>query len=601
MVGTGMRTCTRRLRVPRAAVIAVAVSTAVALAPAGPTVWAAAGPPRVVPGQAVPVHAVAAHPVKVPPMPVSRLVPVVWPAAGTGTASLPAQAAPVAATGGDPTALPAGATAGSAQVGTTPVWVGPAATQDTASTAAPRQATTADQVSYPPYAEHGPLAARPAGAPNPAAPAAPATGTPSVAASPTDRTTAAAIPVRSAHVTVLPHRTATGLGITGAVFSVTRADGTSAPGTVHVSVDYTGFRSAYGGDYAARLHLVELPACALTTPGMAACRQQTALSSADDVTTNRIGADVTLSGGAAVVLAATTSAQGSGGDYAAEPVSEMDQWISGNSSGTYRYSYPIDAPLVPGGLRPDASLQYDSQLTDGVTAATNPGASEVGDGWQSPAPGYLEVDYQTCAANFNEPDILDLCNQVQEESLTQGGATTAIVLSTGNNYKEEGDDGSAVQQLSGGGWEVIGSNGTRSYYGLNKLPGWVTGDAQTNSAWTVPLWAGNTEQSTAAPWRYMLDYVVDAKGNAIAYFYNTQTNSYATHGGSTANGPYTAGGVLAKVEYGLRDNGNIYTQTPAAEIDYTYATTARTPQPTSPAPTAPPVRSPRRPSGPVTR
>ncbi|MFD5429100.1 hypothetical protein [Streptomyces sp. NPDC127084] len=41
---------------------------------------------------------------------------------------------------------------------------------------------------------------------------------------------------------------------------------------VRVEVDYSSFRGAYGGDCAARLRLVELRACALTTPDQAKCR-----------------------------------------------------------------------------------------------------------------------------------------------------------------------------------------------------------------------------------------------------------------------------------------------------------------------------------------
>jgi RHS repeat-associated protein len=373
---------------------------------------------------------------------------------------------------------------------------------------------------------------------------------------------------------VLSHQVADALGITGAVFTVARADGTDAAGRVHVSFDYAGFRDAYGGDYASRLHLVELPSCAVTTPHVASCHEQTPLVSGNDVTTSQAGADVIVpdaSAGAAV-LAVTASAQGSGGDYAVEPVSETSQWLSGNSSGAYTYTYSVTVPPVPGGLAPDASLQYDSQLADGINAAVNPQASEVGDGWKSPVPGDIEIDYQTCAANFAEPDILDLCDQVQEESLTQHGATTAIVLSSSDTYKKETDDTSDIQQVSDGGWEIISPDGTQYYYGLDKLPGWTSGDPETNSIWTVPLWSGNEEENTAAPWRYMLDYVVDPNGDSIAYFYNTQSNYYATDGGSTANGAYTSGGVLVKTEYGLRNNGNVYSQTPAAEINYTYST-----------------------------
>jgi RHS repeat-associated protein len=476
--------------------------------------------------------------------------------------------------------MPGGRTPGSARAGNTTVWVGPAATRGAVTPA--RQKTKADQAQYPRYRQHGRLAARPRGAP-----ATGRSGRAPAVASPAYRpktlsgsaAQAGTAPVWSARVRVLPHQVAKALGIAGTVFTVARADGSAAAGRVHVSFDYAGFEYAYGGNYAARLRLVELPSCALTTPRAAACATQTPLVSGDDVAAATAGADVIVPGSTAaqpghgVVLALTPSAQGSTGDYAAEPVSEMDQWLSTGSSGAYKYTDDIAVPPVPGGLEPNASLQYDSQLTDGITAAVNPEASEVGDGWKSTAPGYIETNYQTCAANWSEPDILDLCDQVETTSLSMNGAVGPIVLPSSGGDKREADDTSDVQPLSGGGWEIIDPDGAQYYYGLNKLPGWTTGDPLTNSIWTVPLWAGGSELTTAAPWRYMLDYEVDAEGDSIAYFYNTQNNYYATDGGSTGNGAYTAGGVLSKVEYGLRNNGNVFSQTPAAEINYTYSTT----------------------------
>src|SRR5256885_1081093 len=54
-------------------------------------------------------------------------------------------------------------------------------------------------------------------------------------------------------------------GVSGVVLSLTRAAGSAAAGRVSVSVDYGGFRDAFGGGYANRLRLVGLPGCALTT------------------------------------------------------------------------------------------------------------------------------------------------------------------------------------------------------------------------------------------------------------------------------------------------------------------------------------------------
>jgi hypothetical protein len=108
-------------------------------------------------------------------------------------------------------------------------------------------------------------------------------------------------------------------------------------------------RQAAGGNYAARLHLVELPACALTTPRLAQCRKQKPIRSVDNVHDTRIGADVRLPGltesravgggvtaalmsavsPAPLVLAATAAASGSGsaGNFGAEPLSKGHAWV----------------------------------------------------------------------------------------------------------------------------------------------------------------------------------------------------------------------------------------------------------------------------------
>jgi hypothetical protein len=65
-------------------------------------------------------------------------------------------------------------------------------------------------------------------------------------------------------VRVLPHQDAAKLGVAGMVFVATPAAG--GRGKVQLGLDYAAFAQAYGGNYADRLHLVQLPACALTTP-----------------------------------------------------------------------------------------------------------------------------------------------------------------------------------------------------------------------------------------------------------------------------------------------------------------------------------------------
>lgn len=367
------------------------------------------------------------------------------------------------------------------------------------------------------------------------------------------------------------------------MFTVGRADGSAAAGRAHISLDYASFANAYGGGFGSRLHLVMLPACALTTPQLAACRVETPLVSANDTRAARVGADVVLPASSpahAIVLAATASSQGSGGNFGAEPLSEENEWETDGSSGAYTYSYPVQVPPVPGGLAPAVALNYSSQNVDGLNASTNNEASSIGDGWTY-EPGFVEADYPTCATNALEPDTLDLCSAPAELTITMDGTTTPLVVTSSGSIHPEADGAQQVIALSGGGYEVIEADGTQYWFGLNKLPGYAAGDQTTNSIWTVPVWSNGG--FATATWRYMLDYVVDPKGNALAYFYNTQTNYYAEGNGQSegtvANGAYTQGGSLTKIEYGLRA-GSIYSQTPAAQVNLAYGGTVRQDAPT---------------------
>ncbi|WP_285679654.1 hypothetical protein, partial [Kitasatospora phosalacinea] len=65
-------------------------------------------------------------------------------------------------------------------------------------------------------------------------------------------------------------------GVHGVLFSVGAegAEGGAGASATEVTVDPSSFRAAFGGDYAARLRLVRLPACVLTTPERPECQTQ---------------------------------------------------------------------------------------------------------------------------------------------------------------------------------------------------------------------------------------------------------------------------------------------------------------------------------------
>ncbi|WP_344554320.1 hypothetical protein, partial [Kitasatospora saccharophila] len=128
-------------------------------------------------------------------------------------------------------------------------------------------------------------------------------------------------------------------GVHGVLFSL---GGEEGAGAVDVKVDPSSFRAAFGGDYAARLRLVRLPACVLTTPERAECQAQSPVEAVPEVPLSaRVdlsaaagegGAGLRLSslestpagsgsGSGAMVLAATSAPDGSSGSYSATTLS----------------------------------------------------------------------------------------------------------------------------------------------------------------------------------------------------------------------------------------------------------------------------------------
>ncbi|MFJ2936588.1 RHS repeat domain-containing protein [Streptomyces sp. NPDC087219] len=377
--------------------------------------------------------------------------------------------------------------------------------------------------------------------------------------------------------------------------------GKAGTGT-RVQVDYSAFRDAYGGDWASRLRLVRLPACALTTPDKDVCRVRTPLTTTNDTRAGTLSAPVALSG--ATVLAATAGAEGSSGDYKATSLSASGTWSAGEANGSFAWSYPVEVPAVPGGIQPTISLDYSSQAVDGRTAASNNQPSWIGDGWNW-EPGFIERRYKACNDDqtdaTNTTRVGDLCWFNDNATLNLGGKSTELVFEDGKGWQEAGGSGATVEKLTGaangdGGsdgvdgkgehWKVTTTDGTQYFFGRNRLPGWkdngtAADDPVTNSTWTVPVFGNQTGEpcydSSFADgwcqqaWRWQLDYVVDPHGNAMAYYWNTEKNNYGrnvseTTGKSTATS-YVRGGWLDHIDYGLRDDA-VYTGKAMGQVDF---------------------------------
>ncbi|MBV1854116.1 RHS repeat domain-containing protein [Catellatospora tritici] len=378
--------------------------------------------------------------------------------------------------------------------------------------------------------------------------------------------------------------------MTGLLVSAQAVDASGA-GRVAVSVDLSSIAGEYGADWVRRARLAQLPACALTTPSVPACQVQTPVPTSVDAKSQTVTATVTLdapmsaarrtaavssadgTAGASgmVVLASLTAPTSNAGDYTATSLAPSGSWSAGGSSGGFSYSYPIAVPPVPGGPGPSVALSYSSQSVDGKMVSTNSQSSWVGDGWDY-TPGSIEQTYVSCKDNpqGTAKNTSDSCWAGQIVHVSAGSISGDLVYdATSAKWKLSNDNGEKVEQVRTLGingtfdglyWKITTQDGTQYYFGRNQLPGWVSGKAVTNSAWTQPVYSpysgdpcySKTNHLCTMAYRWNLDYVVDVHHNATAYFYNARTNYYGQNGGTTGVS-YVRSGELDHIDYGIVD------------------------------------------------
>ncbi|MCX5092643.1 polymorphic toxin-type HINT domain-containing protein [Streptomyces sp. NBC_00365] len=399
-----------------------------------------------------------------------------------------------------------------------------------------------------------------------------------------------------ATVRVLDAKTTQRAGVDGVLFTLQPQQGTKG-NTVGVSVDYSSFAQAYGGAYAARLKLVRLPACAATTPGSSKCTTATPVATDNDVLAHRLTASSLVlatsdsTDAAPMVLAATSGTSSDHGDYDASPLSASSTWNTNLNTGDFTWSYDMPLPAVPGSFAPQVDLSYSSGGVDGRTSNTNNQTSWVGDGF-SLWSGSIERSYKPCAddgvTNADGKKPGDLCWAYDNAVMSFNGHSGELIPTGADSFKLKGDDGTKIDRVYGTArdngdkdqeyWRVTTTDGTQYYFGYNKLPGWSSGDETTDSTWTVPVYGDDDKEPCHAAtfaaswcqqaWRWNLDYAVDVHGNAIAYYYNKETNYYARNLAAADETQYDRGGYLDRIEYGLKSS-SMYGTKPLAKVDFT--------------------------------
>ncbi|MFJ7911042.1 RHS repeat domain-containing protein [Kitasatospora sp. NPDC096204] len=369
-------------------------------------------------------------------------------------------------------------------------------------------------------------------------------------------------------------------GVNGALLGVTDAGEGAQAGRVQVGIDIQAWAKNAGANWASRARIVQLPGCALTTPGAVGCGTRTPVPSHRDASTGRLVAEVDVpqpttsvaaksfasgaSGSPAgtastVALAVEAEAKGSGGDFTASPITPSASWQAGGNAGNFTYGYTAELPSALAGPAPDVSFGYDSSAVDGKTASTNAQPSWIGEGWDW-QPGSIVRAYKGCKdAGIDKSG--DQCWGGDLLQLSLAGHAGQLVKDDKScEWHLQGEDGTKVERLTGQNngawngeaWRITTTEGTQYYFGANHLPGGDGTDQASNSVSTVPVyWPGGQDPclKTGSPatsswnqmgWQWSLDYVVDPHQNLITYRYDQEQNYYARGGGqNNGNGTRT--------------------------------------------------------------
>ncbi len=390
-------------------------------------------------------------------------------------------------------------------------------------------------------------------------------------------------------VRVLDREAVAPAGGIGLGLQVSRTDGVDAPGQVQVDIDYSGFKYAYGADFASRLRLVKVPACALQTPDAESCADREFVPVDNDTDSGTLTATVTAaadtgSAGAsaqlmreagsssASVYAVTSSSSSDAGDYRASTLSPTGSWEVSTGSGSFNYSVPIQVPAPPMGSAPSLAMSYDSQSVDGRTSASNNQASWSGMGWDLNV-GFIERRYRNCTED-GLPTIGDMCwdspNSAKEPDgaayvISLNGTTSELIQDNNGSgaYHLKNDPGWRVQRLfdghgagrNGEYWVISTQDGQRYYFGWGRSERTSTATA---SVFTVPV-VGNDagepchdqfpEPCTQA-WRWNLDRAVDANEVETMYFYDKEYNHYRSVANTDKAREYVSSGYVKEIQYG---------------------------------------------------
>jgi RHS repeat-associated protein len=408
---------------------------------------------------------------------------------------------------------------------------------------------------------------------------------------------AVSAPARLA-VSVADRAATVSAGYSGLLVGVARVDGVPASAEVTVEVDYSGFRYAFGGQWASRLRVVRLGGCDDHGGG---CGPAAPLAAVNDLTGGTLTTTVPVAAdGGFTMLSVSGGPSGDNGTYTATDLSPAGTWQVSAQTGGFTWSYPLRVVPGVGGPQPGLSLGYSSQAVDGQTVNTNSQGSWIGDGWDL-WPGFVERRYQGCAGDTDpvggqDPNNAgnqtgDLCWVSDNATMSFNGRATELVRDGSGRWRGVSDDGARIEQLfdtslgngtyNGEYWKVTTTDGTQYFFGRHRRQGFPADTVSTSSTWTVPVYGNHPGEPCyesgdfpgswcTQAWRWNLDYVVDPHGNTMTYSYGRETGAYGRELDPGLRTTYHRGGFLQRIEYGTRA-GSEHTQVVPARVVFDVA------------------------------
>lgn len=248
-------------------------------------------------------------------------------------------------------------------------------------------------------------------------------------------TSPAAVTVTSLSQDLLAKVGGQGLG-----FQVTRDDGGSTSLPVQVQVDYSGFKFAYGANWAARLQVWKLPACVIQKPTDAACRTGVQVAGvANDLAGDKLD----------IPAVAEPDPNLLGGLIPPSPTPSPSATLSPTPDAS---ASPGSSPNPSDSVSPSAASTDSPTPTDSPSPALDPSASPLTSTSPAPSDSVASPSPSPSPTGANSPHIsIGLTTQVASVYVLAGGSS-----SSAGNY--------GASPLAGSGtWSVGLQSGSFQY------------------------------------------------------------------------------------------------------------------------------------------